>query len=199
MVLPQKGVPMRPSWLFPVLLATSAGCERAPGPPPTPTGSPATPAPTADGTPWTWRSDADGFELTIPSERWKVTPNPNVLARFDCPQPLLVASVIGVRPAGTEAEYEAAVAAGRDAKEKEASNVAERSGPNRHGRPHWVYVGEVTGGAQPYVFGASVTRVDGNAVLLMFEGPCRQDTAAGRAEEARALRAQADLFLGSVR
>lgn len=128
-----------------------------------------------------------------------MTANPNVLAKFDCPQPLLVASVIGVRPAGSDAEYETAVATGARAKEPGASNVNERSGPNRHGRQHWVYVADVTGGAEPRVFGTSVTRVDGKAVLLMFEGPCRESTEAGRAQAARALRAQADLFLGSVR
>jgi hypothetical protein len=128
-----------------------------------------------------------------------VTPNPNVLAKFDCLQPLLVACVIGVREAGSDAEYETAVAVGWQAKESGASNVHEQTGPNRHGRQHWVYIADVMGGLKPRVFGTSVTRVDGKAVLLMFEGPCRQSTEVGRLQEARELRAQADLFLGSVR
>jgi hypothetical protein len=193
---------MRRLWLVPLLLSASAGCGRTPDSQPNQTGSPGAQAPqaaTADGTPWTWRSDAHGFEVTVPTERWKVTQNPNVLAKFDCLRPLLIATVIGVSPAKTDAEYNSAVAIGAAAKEPGASNVAENKGPNRHGRQHWVYVCDLMGGPKPRVFGASVTRVGDKAVLLMFEGPCRQSTEAARAEEARALRAQADLFLGSVR
>jgi hypothetical protein len=193
---------MRRAWLLPLLLSTSLGCGQTSVPQPAQTGrsvAQGSQTPPGDSISWTWRSEAHGFEVTVPSDRWKETPNPNVLAKFDCPRPLLVASVIGIRPARSDAEYAAAVAAGVQAKESGASNVDEHSGTNRHGHQHWVYVGDVTGGAQPHVFGTSVTRIDGKAVLLMFEGPCPQPTEARRVEAARALRAQADLFLGSVR
>lgn len=181
---------MRFRLLLLILLASCVGCRP---------GAQAPLAAVADGTPWKWQSDAHGFEVTIPTERWKVTSNPNVLAKFDCLQPLLVASIIGVRPAGSDAEFEAAVATGAAAKEAGASNVIEYSKPNRHGRLHWLYVADLVGGAHPRVFGTSVTRVGNKAVLIMFEGPCRQSTEAGRLSEAQSLRTQAELFLGSVR
>ena len=184
---------MRSLLLVALLLSMIAGC----GPPvPQPTqpsrlGAQTPLVPTADGTSWVWRSDTHGFEVTIPSERWKVTPNPNVVPKFDCPRPLLVASIIWVRPAESDAEYEAARSEGLTVKRgTPTTNTDERTGPNSHGHDHWMYMGDVTGGPQPYCLGISITRIRGKAVLLMFEGPYK---------EAQALRPQAELFLRSVR
>ena len=77
--------------------------------------------------------------------------------------------------------------------------MSEYSKPNRYGRPHWFYLADQMSGAPPRVFDTSVTRVGSKAVLLMFEGPCRQITEANRVQEAQSLRTQAELFLGSVR
>lgn len=154
----------------------------------------------ADGTPWTWKPAEHDFEITIPTERWAVKPNPNVVAEFSCSRPQILAIVAPVRDAGTEAEYEAALAEGRRIRDDTpTTNTVERSGSNRHGHPHWVYTGDAVGDGKPYFFGVSVTRVRGRAVMLMFEGPYRLFSAAGRAQEAKVLRAQAELFLGSVK
>ena len=154
----------------------------------------------ADGTPWTWRSAEHDFEVTIPTERWVVKSNPNVVADFSCPRPPIRAAITPLLPAGTEAEYEAALATGRRIRDDTpTTNTDERTGPNRHGHPHWLYMGDAMTDGKPYFFGVSVTRVRGRAMLLMFEGPYRLLSEAGRAQEARVLRAHADLFLGSVK
>ena len=193
---------MRRLWLFALLLVGSNGCGQSSTRQPALTigsGTPTSTTSAADGTAWTWRSDTHGFSVLVPSGQWKLTPNQNVLAKFDCARPLLVASVIGTRPVRSDAEFDAAVAEGKKAKEAGASNVVETSGPNRHGHEHCLFMYDITDKNAPRVFGTSVTRVNGQAVLLMFEAPCRKRLAAERAQEARDLRAQAELFLGSVR
>lgn len=152
------------------------------------------------GEPWTWRSEQYEFEVTIPSDRWTLRPNPNVQAYFTCPRPLIMAIVAEVRPAGTDTEFEAALAVGREAKgSAPASGPEERSGPNRHGHPHWIYIADKTGEKGPYVFGVSVTRVRGKAVVMMFEGQYRMASEAGRGQEGLAFRQAAREFLGSVK
>lgn len=154
----------------------------------------------ADGTPRQWRAEEYRFEVTVPSERWEVAPNPNVLASFRCPRPLVMAIVAEARPAETNDEYEAVLAYGRKVKaDTPTTGTDERTGANRHGHDHWLYMGEATSGTTPYFFGVSITRVNGRAVLLMFEGQYRLSSGAGRAQEAQSFRAQADRFLGSVK
>ena len=156
-------------------------------------------APT-DGNPWIWRSEKYGFEVTVPSERWSAKTNPNVLAEFTCSRPPISAGVAAALPAETDAEYDAALAYGKKIKsDTPTSNADERSGQNRHGHPHWVYMGDAQSGDKRYFFGVSITRVGGKAVLMMFEGPYRFSSEVGRAQEARSLRTQAELFLGSVK
>jgi len=152
------------------------------------------------GTPWTWRAEKDGFEVTVPSERWALKPNPNVLAEFSSGRPPLAALVAEARPAGSDEEYRAVLAYGKRVKaDTPTTETDERSGPNRHGHPHWVYMGDAKAGDKPYFFGISITRVRDKAVIMMFEGPYRMTSQAGHEQEARALRTQADLFLGSVK
>jgi hypothetical protein len=153
-----------------------------------------------DGTPWTWRSVEHDFEVTIPTEQWVAKPNPNVVADFSCPRPPIRAAVTPVLPAGTEAEYEAVLARGRQIRDDTpTTNTVERTGPNRHGHLHWVYMGDAVSDGKPYFFGVSITRVRGHAVMLMLEGPYRLLSEAGRTQEAKVLRTQAELFLGSVK
>ncbi|MBN9522567.1 hypothetical protein J0H58_29280 [bacterium] len=151
------------------------------------------------GTPWTWRSETHGIDVTIPSERWTVQPNPNVLGYFTCPRPLTMAIVAEALPAGTDAELDAAVAKGKKMAPPAVAGRDERSRVNDHGQPYWMSLGETTGPKGPYVLGVSVTRVRDKAVLLMFEGQYRLTSEAGRAQEAEALRASAATFLASVR
>jgi hypothetical protein len=152
------------------------------------------------GEPWTWRSEQHGFEVTVPSDRWTLRPNPNVPAYFTCPRPLIMAMVAEVRPAQTDAEFEAALAVGREAKASApGAGPEERSGPNRHGHHHWIYIADATGEKGPYVFGVSVTRVRGKAVVLAFEGQYRMTSQAGRAQEGSVFREAAREFLASVK
>jgi hypothetical protein len=153
-----------------------------------------------DGTPWTWQSEEYGFEVTVPSERWVIRSNPNVLVQFSCARPPLVAIVAKAFPAKSDSEYEAALAYGRKARTDTAMiDVDERSGLNRHGHAHWLYMGNGKAKDGPYFFGVSITRFGDKAVLMMFEGPYPLTTDAGRAQLARSLREQAELFLGSVK
>lgn len=153
-----------------------------------------------DPTPWTWRSAAYGFEVTIPSERWKKEPNTKALAAFRGSRPTVVAIVAEVRPARAEQEYEEALAYGRKVRKGSSSaKPDERSGPNSHGREHWLWMGDVRGDSGPYLFGVSITRVGDKAVVLMFEAPYRMISEAGREQESKAIRSQAEIFLGSVR
>jgi hypothetical protein len=154
----------------------------------------------AGGTPWTWRSAEHGFEVTVPTEDWVIKPSPNVLVKFTCSRPPLVATVIKAVPAETDAEYEAALAEWtRIRNGSPTDHPEERAAPNRYGNPYRVYTGDAPHGDRPYFFGMSVTHVRGKAVLLMLEGPYRMTSEVGHAQEARAFRAQADEFLGSVR
>lgn len=156
-------------------------------------------APT-DGTPWTWQSADHGFEVTVPSERWVTESNPNVLASFNCSRPPCAALVARVWPAGTDAEYQAALAHGMKIKQDTpTSDTRELTDPNRHGHPHWAYMGDAKADKKPYFFGVSVTRVRDKAVLLMFEGGYRSLSDVNHNQEARVIRTQADLFLGSVK
>ncbi len=153
-----------------------------------------------EDTAWTWRSERHGFEVTVPSKKWSAKPNPNVLAEFTGSRPTIVAIVGGLLPAESDDEFNEALAYGRRVKsDTPTSNTDERSGPNRHGHPHWMYTGDAKSGDKSYFFGISITRVSGKAVLLMFEGPYRFSSEVGRAQEIRALHAQADRFLGSVK
>ena len=155
----------------------------------------------AGGTPWVWRSDRHGFELTVPTERWAVQPNPNVEAQFSVRWPPMAGLVAEARPAATDAEWEAVLAeVSRRAKaETPMAAPDERTGTNPHGRPYWLYMGEARAGDKPYFFGVSVTRAGGRAVVLMVEGEQRMASRVGREREGRALRDQAELFLTSVR
>ncbi|HYH65737.1 MAG TPA: hypothetical protein VD866_13655, partial [Urbifossiella sp.] len=151
----------------------------------------------AAGTPRAWRSEEHGLEVTIPTEGWVQRENVNVLAEFRCPRPVIVAAVAEVRPA-TDAHFDAAVEGGkRKWATERMSNADEQTGPNRHGRPHWRKMGDGRNGEKDYFFGVSLTHANGKVVILMFEGPYRMTSEAGRAQEAHALRTQAELFLGS--
>src|SRR5262249_31786015 len=122
------------------------------------------------------------------------------LAYFTCPRPHLMAVVAEARPAGTDAEYEAALAFGKRIRnDTPTSDSVERSGTNRHHNPYWAYMGQARTERGPYYFGGSVTRVRDKAVVMMFEGQYRLSSEAGRAQEARAFRAQSELFLTSVK
>jgi hypothetical protein len=152
------------------------------------------------GTPWTWRSAEHGFEVTVPSERWTLQPNPNVPAYFGCPRPHMMAIVAEVRPARTDAEFDAAIARGREIQNTHPTSRPEtRSGPNRHGHPHWLFIGEASADKGPVVFGVSVTWVGDKTVLMMFEGQYRMLSQTGQAQEAEAFRMAAREFLGSVK
>lgn len=154
----------------------------------------------AGGTPWTWRSAEHGFEVTVPSDRWATKRNPAVLAEFSSSRPLIIASVVKAVPAETEAEYEAAVGEWKRFRDDTpTAHPDERTGPNRHGHPHRLYMGEARSAGGWYFFGVSLTRVRGKAVLAVFEGHYQMTSEAGRAQEAQALRTQADEFLGSVK
>ncbi len=153
----------------------------------------------AAANPWIWRSNEHGFEVTVPSEKWTQQINPNVPALFACSQPNLTAMVAEVVPAPTDAEFEAAQAFGRKIRDDASAKKAiERSGTNAYGHPYWLFVGEA-GGQSPYVLGVSVTRIEREAVLMIFEGHYTLATDAARAQESEALRTQADQFLGSVK
>jgi hypothetical protein len=154
----------------------------------------------AAGTPSVWRSEEHGFEITIPTELWERHANPNVLAEFRCRRPALSASVIKADPAPTDAAYESVLAFHKaQAAKVRHSDVVERTGPNAHGLHHWLMRGKYSSDGKESLFGVSVTRVGGSAVLLMFEGPYRMMSESGRAQEASALLKQSELFLGSVR
>jgi hypothetical protein len=84
-------------------------------------------------------------------------------------------------------------------KDTPTTGTEERSGPNRHGRDHWQYMGDAKSGDKTYFFGVSITRVGDKAVLIMLEGTYRSFSDIGRAREARAFREQADVLLGSVK
>jgi hypothetical protein len=156
-------------------------------------------APT-QGKPWIWRSVPHGFEVTIPSEHWTTQPNPNVLAYFTCSHPHIMAMVAEVLPAKLDAEFEAAMAKGKTIKGNTSlTNVEEQNGMNQYGHVYWMFVGDAMSGANPYVFGVSVTRVGDNAVLMLFEGQYSLKTEIGKEQEKRALRTAASSFLGSVK
>lgn len=152
------------------------------------------------GAPREWRSDAHGIAVTVPTERWVIQDSEKAVAVFRGSRPVLGAVVAEVVPAATDAEYAAALDRFQKVKrESQLTGVAERTGPNHHGLPHWVITGDGRGRDGDYFFGASVTRVNGKAVLLMVEAPYRMASEAARAQEAAAIRGQAETFLGSVR
>ncbi len=148
----------------------------------------------------TWRSVKHGFEVTVPSELWVQKENRHILAEFTCQRPFLIGMVADARPAGTDAEYAAALAYARGVRaDTPTAETVARDGPNPHGLPHWLYAGRAMSKNVPYYFGMSVTRVRGKAVILMVEGQYRLTSEVGQEHEAAALRAQADQFLSSVR
>jgi hypothetical protein len=151
-------------------------------------------------TTWTWRSEKHGFELTIPSDEWKLVSNPNLVAEFRYPELRIIGAVGVGLPGKPNASHEEVLAYGRMVRDDTpTSNTVERTEANRHGHPHWVYMGDAKIENKPYFFGISVTRVGGTPVLLMLEGQYRRSTEDGRAEEARVIRAQAEVFLSSVK
>ena len=112
----------------------------------------------------------------------------------------MLAMIAEVQPAATDAEFEAALVRGREVRDSEPTTRPEvRSGPNRHGHPHWLFIGEANGENGSHVLGVSVTRVGDKAVLMMFEGQFHLASQAGRAQEAQAFREEARDLLGSVK
>lgn len=153
-----------------------------------------------NGKPWTWKSERYGFEVTVPSERWVLEPNPNVQAKFLSTRPNIMALIVPVMPAETDEQYEMAMGRGQEIKSGTPTiNTDERTGTNQYGHPYWLYMGEVRNEKSNYFFGFSITRVEDKAVLLILEGPFRMQSGPGKVQEAAALRAQSELFLGSVK
>jgi hypothetical protein len=153
-----------------------------------------------DGIPWTWRCEQYDFEVTVPSERWKLKPNENVLAQFVCSRPDISGLVGEVVPASSDIEYEKVLAHGRKLRgDSPMTDTYEYSGPNRHGHSFWVSWGDAKNGDTGHFVGVSVTRLRDKAVIMIVEGRYRLATEIGHDQESRAFRAQAELFLGSVK
>lgn len=153
------------------------------------------------GAPRAWRSAPHGFELTVPSERWKEVAKPRAVAEFVADRPAVTGLVLEVVSAKTDAEFDAVMAKYQKApREAPLTDVAERTGPNAHGRPHWAQTGDTRVKDGTGHVGVSVTRVGEKAVVLLFEAtipPRLSETARGQVTAAA--RAQAETFLGSVR
>ena len=150
-------------------------------------------------TPRTWRSEQHGFEVTIPSERWKERENSNVLAFFGTSD--FTATVAEARPAQSESEWLAALNFAQSMRvgpgmreDKPTANVEEKNGPNPNGHEFWLYVADVQAGSKSYFLGVSITRVRGKAVIMMFEGKPQSDS-----HNAATQRSQAIQFLSSVK
>jgi len=95
----------------------------------------------AQGTPWTWKSESDGFEITLPTEHWKLTPQPNVVAYFTCPRPYVIATIARVYPAATDAEFEKGLSIGKKIKsDSPTTQTIERTGTNSAGHPYWLFM-----------------------------------------------------------
>jgi hypothetical protein len=149
--------------------------------------------------PRNFRVEAHGFSVTLPTENWRQIPNENVLAAFTGNRPHFMAIVAEARPARTDAQFEEAIAFARKVqRDTPMSEVEERSGLNRHGRQHLLFMGWATGPNGPYFFGMSVTRVGEKAVVMMFDGQSRMASEMARTQDNQALRTQAELFLDSV-
>jgi hypothetical protein len=153
----------------------------------------------AEGTPWIWKSESDGFQVTLPTEHWKLTPNQNVVAYFTCPRPHGMAIIARVWPAATEADFEKSLLIGKKIKtDSPTSGTKELSGINRSGHAYWLSLGIAHKGSEPYIIGVSVTRVRDRAIVMTFEGHLRLSSQMGRTQEAEALQTQAEFFLTSV-
>ena len=158
-----------------------------------------TKAPVLSDSSWSWRSHWHDFEVALP-EKWILRPNPNVVASFSCFQPRAIGMVAEIGPAATDAEYQKALAFTKGMKnDARTSNPIERPGPNRHGLDCWLHVGDAETNGKPYVFGASITRVGNQAVIMMFEGQFLSSDEVRRSEVAQLLRSQAVEYLGSVK
>lgn len=154
------------------------------------------------GTPWVWKSDEHGFEITLPNERWKQNPKTpgKMVAQFSCTRPAMLGAILEVRPAADDASYEAALEFGKQALKADApTNLDERSGTNANGHPYWMFIGDAKGSKGPFALGISITRVNGKAVLLLFEGQSQAMAEINQKQEAREFRSQAETFLTSVK
>ena len=122
-----------------------------------------------------------------------------MLAEFVCNRPHLMAIVAELGPQ-TEGEYQSTLAFARRVRnDTPLSDPLERSEPNEHGYPCTLIIGEAQSGKGPYMFGFSITRIRGKAIVMIFEGHYRMMSETGKAQEVSAFRAQAKLFLTSVR
>jgi hypothetical protein len=148
---------------------------------------------------WTHKVDPPGFELTLPSDRWKKAAGGKGGVAFASRLPQMVAVVKEVRPASAAAGFEMAVG---DLKRVVARNsvIEEKRGPNAHGHEYWLFLGEEKNPKGRVFVAVSVTWWNkSHAAVILFEGQHQMMSQAGQAEEAAAFHEAARLVLGSVK
>lgn len=155
----------------------------------------------SDENTWTWHSDEHAFDVTIPSERWKQKPSPNVLGEFRGSRPTIGGLVAEVRPGATEEEFEKAIAFGSKMQSNTpTTNTFQEKGKNAFGNEYWICMGDAKSAKnEDYFFGFSITRVRDKSIIMLVEGSYNMLSEIGRNQEANAMRAQAKVFLGSAR
>lgn len=161
------------------------------------TGTPDAPS----GTAWAYKIAPPGFEVGLPSDRWKKYDHPRDVAMFASRQPQMVSSVKEVRPAATDAEFGRVVA---DLKRLAANNpvtvIEEKREPNAHGHEHWRFLGEEKTDKGRVMVAMSVTWWNKtHAVVVLFEGQYKALSQVGQDQEAEGFASAARYVLASVK
>jgi hypothetical protein len=156
------------------------------------------------GVAWTYKHPSPGFEVTLPSERWRKADKPSVpgeYAIFFCPSPEMRAQVPEIRPAGSLEQFEQAV---NELKvlftRHQYKIIEEKQEPNANGHTHWRFIVDDNTPDRRVMVGMSVTWWNkSHAVVLIFEGHYKMKSQLWQSQETDAFRAAATSILSSVK
>ncbi|AWM39627.1 hypothetical protein GobsT_20280 [Gemmata obscuriglobus] len=155
-----------------------------------------------DASVWAHRVEPPGFEVSLPSARWKKFDRPGDIAMFASRNPQMVSGVKEVRPAPGASDFENAVSDMKRLVTRAPGFkiIEERREPTANGSEHWRLIGEEAGSDGRILVAISVTWwKKSHAVIMLFEGQHRMASQVGQEQESEAFLAAARFILSSVK
>ncbi len=162
-----------------------------------------TPLEADPATAWTYKDSQYGFEIKVPSDRWRQGQGP-LGVEFQHPSPAMLCAIVGATKATDQVDFDAAILKHQSFLPNQPlakSTLKRREGTTAQGNPYlyWDYMEDSANGERVFV-ATSVTfcKQKGVIVHMVFEGHPRMASQVGKESEIKSFHNAAEYMLLTV-